>query len=164
MYTFFVTDISIPPAIKKRGRPKGHELTTIDLPRKRTKTTEVKLQPFIKLHTSVKQRGMLATTPVVMIASQTLFTAMLKWFVDSDIASAVLQNPKKLIEEDDVEVHPANAVLDENVDIHLVRKFFKGDAWKSWMSSRQSAAIPCTYASVVHMTLTNVHPLSVIIV
>ena len=58
--TFFVTDISIPPAIKKRGRPKGHELTTIGVPRKRTKTmskTKVKLQPFIKLHTSVKQRG-----------------------------------------------------------------------------------------------------------
>ena len=76
-----------------------------------------------------------------MIASQTLFTAMLKWFVDSDIASAVLQDPKKLIEEDDVEVQPANAVLDENIDIHLVRKFFKGDAWMQVMDATKRSLL-----------------------
>ena len=61
---------------------------------------------------------------------------MLKWFVDKEIASAVLQDPRKLIEEENVEVQPecvSNAVLDENVDIHLVRKHFTDDAWKQVM-------------------------------
>ena len=51
---------------------------------------------------------------------------MLGWFVDLDISSAVL---KKLI---DVEVQPelvANAVIDKNVDIHLIHKYFTDDAW-----------------------------------
>ena len=64
------------------------------------------------------------------------YAAMLEWFVDSGISSAVLQDPKKLIEEEDVEVQPelvSNAVLDENVDIHLVRRFFTNDAWMQVM-------------------------------
>lgn len=52
----------MPPTVKKRGRPKGHEVTVIGLPAKKQKksTTESnkpKLQPFIKLHTSVKEKG-----------------------------------------------------------------------------------------------------------
>ena len=62
---------------------------------------------------------------------------MLKWFVDSNTLSEVLHDSRKLIEEEDVEVQPelvSNAVLDENVDIHLIRKFFKDDAWMQVMS------------------------------
>ena len=39
---------------------------------------------------------------------------------------------KKLIEEEDVETRPErvpNAVIDENVDIHLIRKHFSNEAW-----------------------------------
>jgi len=39
---------------------------------------------------------------------------------------------RKLIEEDQVEVKPENisdGILDENVDIHLIGKFFTNDAW-----------------------------------
>ena len=42
---------------KKRGRLKGHKITVIGLPAKKTKTA-TKLQPFIKLHTSIKEKGM----------------------------------------------------------------------------------------------------------
>ena len=54
----------MPPAIKKRGRSKGHEVTVIGLPaKKRTKNTSEscmpRLQPFIKLHTSIKEKGRL---------------------------------------------------------------------------------------------------------
>ena len=37
-----------------------------------------------------------------------------------------------LVDEDDVEVRPEklpDAIMDENVDIHLIRRFFSHDAW-----------------------------------
>ena len=59
--------------------------------------------------------------------------AMLGWFVDEDVAEATHKSlGKKLIEEEDVETRPErvpNAVIDENVDIHLIRKYFSNDAW-----------------------------------
>ena len=48
----------MPPIIRKRGRPKGHEVTVIGLPAKKGKRNAAesgtRLQPFIKLHTSIK--------------------------------------------------------------------------------------------------------------
>ena len=46
--------IKVPPRIKKRGHPKGHELTTIGLPAKKAKGG--KLCAFTKLHTSDKEK------------------------------------------------------------------------------------------------------------
>jgi hypothetical protein len=58
---------------------------------------------------------------------------MLSWFVDKELSSAVLSmNGKQLIEEERVEVRPENlpdAILDDNVDVHLIRKYFTNDAW-----------------------------------
>jgi hypothetical protein len=48
----------MPPVVKMRGRPKGHNLTTIGLPAKKGKEHN-KPQPFISLHTSQKERGVL---------------------------------------------------------------------------------------------------------
>ena len=60
---FLALGISVPPILKKRGRPKGHELTVIGLPAKKRKKasdvhTKPKLQPFLRLHTSIKEKGM----------------------------------------------------------------------------------------------------------
>ena len=58
---------------------------------------------------------------------------MLKWFVDAKTVQDVLRKPRGcLIEEEQVEVHPENlpdAILDENVDVHLIRRYFSNDAW-----------------------------------
>ncbi len=53
----------MPPIMRKRGRPKGFEVTAIGLPAKKIKKGAVskkpKVSPFIKLHSSVKERGKL---------------------------------------------------------------------------------------------------------
>ena len=57
-YTSYI-DIVMPPVIRKRGRPKGSEVTVIGLPRKKKlASNKGRLQPFLKLHSSVKQKGM----------------------------------------------------------------------------------------------------------
>ena len=48
---------------------------------------------------------------------------MLKWFVDAEVAAGAIEHPI----EEHVEVRPKrlpDAVLDENVDVNLIRKFF----------------------------------------
>ena len=62
--TYHSTDIVMPPIVRKRGCPEGHEVTVIGLPAKKqkkstTQTCKPKLQPFIKLHTSLKEKGKL---------------------------------------------------------------------------------------------------------
>lgn len=57
---------------------------------------------------------------------------MLGWFVDKTVVETAIKDPQQLIEEQNVEVRPEklpDAILDENVDIHLIRKFFSVDAW-----------------------------------
>ena len=57
---------------------------------------------------------------------------MLAWVVDDNIAATALQNLQTLIDESDIKVQQeniSNAVLDDNVDLHIIRKFFTDDAW-----------------------------------
>ena len=52
--------------------------------------------------------------------------------VDNDVTERVLRDHKSLIEEEEVETRPeklADGLIDENVDINLVRRFFTADAW-----------------------------------
>ena len=74
---------------------------------------------------------------IVCIIYLFAFTVLLEWFVNKDVAAGVLKCPKKLIDEESVEVIPdlvPEGILDENVDIHLIRKFFTNDAWLLIMS------------------------------
>lgn len=57
---------------------------------------------------------------------------MMKWFVEDDKVESVLRNSSELIEEEEVETRPErlpDAILDENVDIFLIRRFFSSDSW-----------------------------------
>lgn len=50
--------IKVPPPVKRRGRPKGHGLTTIGLPAKRARKEGTRKPcSFSKLHVSEKERG-----------------------------------------------------------------------------------------------------------
>lgn len=58
-YAYLYIVISMPPILKKRGRPKGHELTVVGLPAKRLKRgVKEKVKPFVKLHSTIKEKGM----------------------------------------------------------------------------------------------------------
>lgn len=44
--------------MRKRGRPKGHEMTVVGLPKKSNSSCP-KIVPFLTLHTSVKEKGII---------------------------------------------------------------------------------------------------------
>ena len=57
--------------------------------------------------------------------------AILRWFVEGKVMVAAIKG-NCLIEEEHVESKPEklpDGVLDENADIHLIRRFFMHDAW-----------------------------------
>ena len=59
-----------------------------------------------------------------------LFAVILSWFVDKQVISDALKG--QLIEEDRVECRPEqipDSVMDENVDVCLVRRYFSSDSW-----------------------------------
>ena len=77
---------------------------------------------------------------------------MLQWFVEESFATAALNNTRQLIEEEKVEVCPdklPDAVVDENVDVHLIRKYFTNDAWLLVMDvvqqKQQNPVFVCKY-------------------
>ena len=119
----------MPPIIGRKGRPRGHALTTIGLPVKRKKGSN-KPTKFLLLHTSEKEKGKWGDYThydIIVIP----FIVILKWFVDPlDIEAALKRDV--LIEDESVECRPekmSDAVVDENVDVCLVRKYFTEDAW-----------------------------------
>ena len=62
-----------------------------------------------------------------------IVSVLLEWFVDQVVAKLALRDPKYMIEEHSVEVYICperlpDGVIDENVDIHLIQKFFSNDA------------------------------------
>lgn len=78
---------------------------------------------------------------------------MLQWFVEAEVADDVLKKSVGLIEEEEVEVRPEkipDAVCDENVDIHLIRKFFTPDAWlvvAQVTEQKKKSILVCSYCS-----------------
>ena len=97
--------------------------------------------------------------------------AMLSWFVDEAIVEATIKSlGKRLVEEEDVEKRPErvpNAILDENVDIYLIRKYFSNDAWlvtKSLKWSIRNKGILFMFARAATMIYISKHLLYVITV
>ena len=56
---------------------------------------------------------------------------MLQWFVEKKIALAALDG-KQIIEQNEISPEKiTDAVLDKNIDIHLIQKYFSRDAWQT---------------------------------
>lgn len=160
IYLYFHLEIKMPPIIRKRGRPKGHNVTVIGLPKKKKfKSSRKKLLPFISMHISDKQKRNYATYITILLCSNSTefffsYLVMLRWFVSEELVDQVLKDDKQLIEEADVELRPEkipDGIRDENVDIHLIRKFFTNDAWlvlyQATEMKRQSEVYVCKVCS-----------------
>ena len=60
-----------------------------------------------------------------------IFAVLLSWFVDEEVAKDAIDG-SLLIEEGHVECKPEripDSILDENVDVCLIRRYFSSDAW-----------------------------------
>ncbi|KAH3884895.1 hypothetical protein DPMN_008881 [Dreissena polymorpha] len=98
---------TLSPHIQKRGRPKGSELTVVDLPKKR-----LKLVPFCQLETSVKDKK------------------MFKWFVDDAVAERCITSEGKLITEEEFECCPERIdMAAAETCIDCLEKYFEPIAW-----------------------------------
>jgi hypothetical protein len=89
----------MPQKIKKRGRPKGCNLTAIGLPKRK----KANIIPFLNMPFQNKQKKILS------------------WFVGEEVAALGLDG---YIEEESIETRSEiipHSVLHENVDINLVR-------------------------------------------
>ena len=120
--------IKIPPPIKKRGQPKGHNLTAIGLPSKKRKGCKHP-RPFAQLQSSEKIKGdIIYWNDCVQL--HTFCVVILGWLVDKEDVESAMQGT--LIDEDKIECIPgkvSDAVLDSNVDVNMIQKFCTSDAW-----------------------------------
>ena len=57
VHVYLRIGLKVPPAMKKRGRPKGHELTTIGLPAKKSRKDTGGPCAFSRMDTSEKVKG-----------------------------------------------------------------------------------------------------------
>ena len=81
---------------------------------------------------------------------------MMRWFVDESVVQRVMKTTQSIL-EDEVEVRPESlpdAVLDENVDVHLIRRFFTNEAWLVVMD-----AVEIKSCQPVHVCKTCFHDL-----
>lgn len=80
-----------------------------------------------------------------------LLLVILKMIVEEGVAIEAISN-SHIIEEDEVEVRPERlptAILDENLDIHCVRKYFTPDAWMAVSTTVQMLKDNPTYVCAV---------------
>jgi hypothetical protein len=123
-------NINLPPKLCKRGRPKGAEKTVVGLPKKRARNS--KLLPFTNLHVHEKER------------------VILSWLFTDDIVNCTLKG--KLIDEEQIEVQPellSPALLDENVELKLIQRFFTKDGWLALNSTVKALRKHVTFFCIV---------------
>ncbi|XP_043269802.1 uncharacterized protein [Venturia canescens] len=107
-------NLTVPCALKRRGRPKGSEKTVIGLRKKRRVPAGIKQRPFFKL--SINERALV----------------ILKWVVDDKIAYSAVYHGKH-IQEESVESNPdavCDSIIDDDINILSMKKYFSGDAWR----------------------------------
>lgn len=115
-----LTGIKIPPKMCKRGRPKGAEKTVIGLPKKRRH--ESKLLPFLDMSVCNKEK-------VFVTRKKQSFYGYL---TQPAFVQCVLQG--HVIGKEDIRLQATSlstALLDDNVEVNLIRRLFTPDGWLS---------------------------------
>ena len=106
----WLSDIVLPPMIKKRGRPKGLTQTVIGLPKKRMRSS--KCAPFQKK------------------SSIEIECLTLGWFVVKDFATKAIKDNFIISGEQRPEL-VSSSCLDSLVNIEIIRKRCTTKAWKA---------------------------------
>ncbi len=131
----------MPPAIKKRGRPKGAVLIVIGLPKKKGKASS-KLKAFVLKSEWEKTKGVylpyfMYRFCAIYAVFPSPYVVMLNWFVDEEVTERAVRGGD-LIEEYEVECCSEKIprkCLDENVCIAQVKKYFTFDGWSLLQNS-----------------------------
>ena len=131
--------IKMPPKIKKRGRPKGAELTVIGLPKcKKKKDDEHKLLPFCKLQPGEKSRIILEC-------------------LTGKLAAVACLSGKRLLSDDEVQSNiqliPDTVRDKENIDIDRVQKYFNDKGWLAVLnvlSKKDDTKWCCSFCNKVY--------------
>ncbi|XP_043270678.1 uncharacterized protein [Venturia canescens] len=108
-----LTNIAVPCAVKRRGRPKGFDKTVIGLSKKCKKSSATRKIPFKKL--GCKEKAIL----------------ILRWLIDEERALSAVHDGK-IIEEKFVESVPdkvSDSITDDVVNIDFIKKYFSQDTW-----------------------------------
>ena len=104
--------IKLPPEIRKRGRPKGADLTVIGLPKKKKCTDSDRLVKFLKKSIEERERQILS------------------WMLPDHLVTKALQSG--LLEYNEVNCNSLEfspSLLDENLNLASLQKFFTKEAW-----------------------------------
>ena len=107
-----LTNVTLPPKSKKRGRPKGSSNNVLGLPKKKSRLD--KPIPFIKKSSNDRDLQILG------------------YFVSGKDAIRAMSG--ELLTENTVEQNLSSiprACLDENVSINKIRRYFDPDGWKA---------------------------------
>lgn len=111
--------IVMPPPLKTKGRPKGLKNCVIGIPRKAQarKANEPKS----------KKPEVFSKQPVLE-----QYKKILNWIVGEEVTNRVLFNKYRILLSDvnGCELLPYE-VIDENINLEAVKKFFSDDAWKA---------------------------------
>ena len=130
--------ITMPPKIRKRGRPKGAELTVIGLPKcKKSKDDRHKSLPFCKLQPDEKSRIILECLTAELAAAECLSGKRL--LSDGDVKSNIQLIPDTVRDE-------------ENIDINRVQKYFNNKGWLAVLNvleKKRNAKWCCSYCDKV---------------
>lgn len=121
-----LAQVNLPARTAKRGRPKGADKTVIGLPKKKKRYNKV--IPFKSMSVYDKEKKILL------------------WIVGEAEVTKVLSGI--LVEEESVEVRPdylSKQLLDINVELELVHRYFTRDAWLALNSSLRILRADPTY-------------------
>ena len=108
-------DLILPSKTKKRGRPKGCQYNAVGIPCKKSKKN-YQTVPFKQFNVNEKQQKILS------------------WIFDEEKAKIIIRNNEEVLLDDipDDAYSLVYNLLDEDVDLNVIRRYFSETAWKKF--------------------------------